>query len=185
MGRPVDVRASPTTCCEIVERAPLLLAASFRIAPQSDGWRFRVSVLAEHPHRSVELPLARSRTRKPVQLLSVLAPDGLGGPCARDEIVRRAEGNPLYLEQLLQTVLEQGGLEQQRQWTLSPSATRVVPAALESLLLARIDNLPGSARQVAQAAAIIGRSFLYSRPQSASARATRSRATSTCSSVQE
>ncbi len=159
--------ADPWTCSlahdmlQVVERAPLLLAASFRIAPQSDGWRFRVSVLAEHPHRSVELLLAPLSNDEAVQLLSVLAPSGLGDP-SRDEIVRRAEGNPLYLEQLLQTVLEQGGLEQQRQWTLSPSATRVVPAALESLLLARIDNLPASARQVAQAAAIIGRSFLYS-----------------------
>jgi len=37
-----------------------------------------------------------------------------------------------------------------------------VPAALESLLLSRIDNLTASARQVAQAAAIVGRTFLLS-----------------------
>jgi predicted ATPase len=144
---------------QVVERAPLLLAASFRIAPQSDGWRFRVTVLAEHPHRSVELALAPLSEEQAAQLLAQLAPAGLDD-AARDEIVHRAEGNPLYLEQLLQTMLEKGELE--RQWTLSPSATRVVPAALESLLLARIDNLSASARQVAQAAAIIGRTFLYS-----------------------
>jgi class 3 adenylate cyclase len=159
--------ADPWTCdlahdlLQIVDRAPLLLAASFRIAPQSDGWRFRVSVLAEHPHRSIELALAPLAKAEAVELLSALSPDGLSEQ-DRDEIVSRAEGNPLYLEQLLQTVLEGGGLEQQRQWTLSPSATRVVPAALESMLLARIDNLSGSARRTAQAAAIVGRTFLYS-----------------------
>jgi predicted ATPase len=159
--------ADPWTCdlahdlLQVVDRAPLLLAASFRIAPQSDGWRFRVSVLAEHPHRSIELALAPLAKAEAVELLSALSPDGLSEQ-DRDEIVSRAEGNPLYLEQLLQTVLEGGGLEQQRQWTLSPSATRVVPAALESMLLARIDNLSGSARRTAQAAAIVGRTFLYS-----------------------
>jgi class 3 adenylate cyclase len=146
---------------QVVERAPLLLAATFRISPQSDGWRFRVSVLAEHPHRSAELALSPLSNEQAVELLSGLSPEGLSEE-ARNEIVFRAEGNPLYLEQLLQTVLETGGLEQQRQFTLSPSGTRVVPAALESLLLSRIDNLTPSARQVAQAAAIIGRSFLYS-----------------------
>ena len=159
--------ADPWTCdlaqdlLEIVDRAPLLLAASFRIAPESEGWRFRVSVLADHPHRAVDLSLNPLTDADANRLLSMLAPGGLTD-AARSEIVFRAEGNPLYLEQLLQTVVETGGLEQQRQWTLSRSATRVVPAALESLLLARIDNLTASARQVAQAAAIVGRTFLLS-----------------------
>jgi predicted ATPase len=158
--------ADPWTCelahdlLEVVERAPLLLAASFRIAPQSDGWRFRVSVLGEHPHRAVELLLGPLSDDEARQLLSTLSPGGLDD-AAREEIVHRAEGNPLYLEQLLHTMIETGAL-QQRQWTLSPSATRLVPAALESLLLSRIDNLTSSARQVAQAAAIVGRTFLYS-----------------------
>ena len=37
-----------------------------------------------------------------------------------------------------------------------------MPAALESLLLSRIDNLTIPARQAAQAAAIVGRNFSYS-----------------------
>ena len=71
----------PWTCdlahdlLQVVERAPLLLAASFRIAPQSDGWRFRVSVLAEHPHRSVELALAPLAKAEAVELLSALSPE--------------------------------------------------------------------------------------------------------------
>ena len=90
--------ADPWTCdlahdlLQVVERAPLLLAASFRIAPQSDGWRFRVSVLAEHPHRSVELPLAPLSNDEAVQLLSVLAPSGLGGHfTGRDRPPRRGQ----------------------------------------------------------------------------------------------
>jgi len=159
--------ADPWTCelahdlLDVVDRAPLLLGASFRIAPQSDGWRFRVSVLADHPHRAVDLTLSPLSDSEAKQLLSMLSPDGLTD-AARDELVFRAEGNPLYLEQLLHSVIETGGIAHQRQWTLSPSSTRAVPAALESLLLSRIDNLTASARQVAQAAAIVGRTFLLS-----------------------
>ena len=106
--------ADPWTCAlahdllEIVDRTPLLLAASFRIAPQSEGWRFRVSVLAEHPHRAIELPLGPLSDADASRLLSLLAPDELT-EAARAEIVSRAEGNPLYLEQLLRTVVETGG----------------------------------------------------------------------------
>jgi class 3 adenylate cyclase len=159
--------ADPWTCAlaqdllEIVHRTPLLLVASFRIAPQSEGWRFRVSVLAEHPHRAIELPLGPLSAADADRLLSLLAPEGLTD-AASAEIVARAEGNPLYLEQLLRMVAETGELEHQRGWTLSPSVTKLVPAALESLLLSRIDNLTSSARQVAQMAAIVGRAFSYS-----------------------
>jgi class 3 adenylate cyclase len=159
--------ADPWTCAlahdllEIVDRTPLLLAASFRIAPQTEGWRFRVSVLAEHPHHAIELPLGPLSDAEASRLLSLLAPEELA-EAARAEIVSHAEGNPLYLEQLLRTVVETGWLVRQRGWTLSPSATKLVPAGLESLLLSRIDNLTIPARQAAQAAAIVGRNFSYS-----------------------
>jgi class 3 adenylate cyclase len=156
--------ADPWTCAlandllEIVDRAPLLLATSFRIAPGSEGWQFRVHVLTEHPHRALELPLGPLSEADASTLLSTLMAAGLADE-TRAEIVKRAEGNPLYLEQLLRALVENGDVERRRNWTLSPSATRLVPAALESLLLSRIDNLPQEARQLAQVVAVIGRSF--------------------------
>jgi class 3 adenylate cyclase len=160
--------ADPWTCAlahdllEVVDRAPLLLTTSFRIVPESDGWRFRVSVLAEHPHRTIELPLGPLSDADASSLLAALMPEPLSEG-AQAEIIARAEGNPLYIEQLFRVMIESGSLaQQQRDWTLSPSSTRVVPLALESLLLSRIDTLPPQARQLAQTAAIIGRSF--SRP---------------------
>ena len=143
---------------EIVDRAPLLIATSFRIAPGSEGWQFRVSVLAEHPHRALELPLGPLSQDDASTLLSALLPGGLPDE-TRAEIVARAEGNPLYLEQLLRAIVENEDVEERRNWTLSPSATRLVPPALESLLLARIDNLLPAARQLAQVVAVVGRSF--------------------------
>ncbi|HEY5170771.1 MAG TPA: adenylate/guanylate cyclase domain-containing protein, partial [Acidimicrobiia bacterium] len=63
----------------------------------------------------------------------------------RRTIVERAEGNPLFLEELSQMVLE------------SDDAT-AIPFTLQSSLLARLDRL-GSAKFFAQVAAVIGREF--------------------------
>ncbi len=61
-------------------------------------------------------------------------------------LVREAEGNPLYLEELSRALLE-GGLEPRgRTWTITVRAD-LLPPALENLLVARIDRLStGSAR---------------------------------------
>jgi len=64
---------------------------------------------------------------------------------ARREIIERAEGNPLFLEQLL---LNAG------------SATlAALPGSIQALVLARMDQLPAAARQMFQAAAVFGQRF--------------------------
>jgi class 3 adenylate cyclase len=159
--------ADPWTCAlatellETVERSSFLLATSLRVAPASDGWRFRVNVLADRPHRALELPLEPLSDADAARLLSLLRPEGLSEE-AREEIIARSEGNPLYIEQLLQAVIEGGELVPQQAWASSPNATKLVPAALENLLLSRLDNLPSDARRLAQVAAVTGRSFSHS-----------------------
>src|SRR5207248_4919059 len=93
------------------------------------------------------------------ELIAMLMPDGVD-PAASAEVVARAEGNPLYLEELLRALIEEGGLERRRRtWSLTRTPARQVPAALEGLLLARIDQLPEAERRLAQVAAVIGRAF--------------------------
>jgi DNA-binding NtrC family response regulator/tetratricopeptide (TPR) repeat protein len=64
-------------------------------------------------------------------------------------ILKRAEGNPFFLEELVREIREQ------RRRT--PSLT--VPETVEAVLLARIDRLPLVDRQLLQAAAVIGRAI--------------------------
>ena len=84
---------------------------------------------------------------------------GVVGHRLRDQIVERAEGNPLYLEELLRAVLDAGGTERHRTWTIAPASVSDLPPALEALLVARIDRLPPDPKRLAQVAAVIGRSF--------------------------
>ncbi|MFQ5774899.1 MAG: adenylate/guanylate cyclase domain-containing protein [Kiloniellaceae bacterium] len=59
--------------------------------------------------------------------------------------VERAEGNPLFLEQLLRNAEE--------------SEEAAVPASIQSLVLARMDRLPAADKQALQTASVIGQRF--------------------------
>jgi class 3 adenylate cyclase/tetratricopeptide (TPR) repeat protein len=72
-------------------------------------------------------------------------------------VLHRAEGVPLYIEELTQSALEVGGGSA----PASPDgrSTEIeIPTTLQSSLLARLDRL-GPAREIAQVAATIGREF--------------------------
>jgi TolB-like protein/predicted ATPase len=77
-----------------------------------------------------------------------------------DEIVERTDGVPLFVEELTKSVVETGAGEAERAAGSVPSAALAVPATLHASLMARLDRL-GSAKQVAQIGAAIGREFSY------------------------
>ena len=161
-----DLHSADTSTRELAEdllgvtdRAPVLLAVTLRPDPSSQGWAFRVKVLADYPHRVMELPLRPLSNDAAEALAAELLPKEAYEPNTIKAILARAEGNPLYVEELLRALLESGGLENKRQWTMSLSAASIIPAALENLLVARVDNLTPGARRLAQLAALIGRTF--------------------------
>jgi predicted ATPase len=143
---------------ELTDRVPLLVVATLRMDPASEGAKFRLRAHADFPHRVVELALEPLPEAAATALIEALTPGALD-EAARDEIISRAEGNPLYLEELLRALKEGGGLERRRTWTLTVRSDALLPPALENLLVARIDLLPQGARQLAQIAAVIGREF--------------------------
>lgn len=141
----------------VTDRAPLLLVFTSRPDPSSEGSRLRLRVLADYAHRTDDVTLGPLSESAALAYLRVLMP-GLDDS-ARKTIADRAEGNPLYLEELLRALVDGGGLERHRTWTLTVKAANLLPPALENLLVARIDRLPEEARRLAQVAAVIGRTF--------------------------
>ncbi len=74
-----------------------------------------------------------------------------------DEIARRADGVPLFAEEMTKAVLEaQGESESGSAAAAARSPALAVPASLQASLMARLDRL-GPAKEVAQIAAAIGR----------------------------
>ena len=79
----------------------------------------------------------------------------------RQDIVERTDGVPLFIEEMTKAVLEAGGPEDvERAVTSIPAPTVAVPASLHASLMARLDRL-GSAKEVAQIGAVIGREFSH------------------------
>jgi class 3 adenylate cyclase/tetratricopeptide (TPR) repeat protein len=80
-------------------------------------------------------------------------------PAPVRDLLGRAEGNPLFLEELLGTLIERGALHGDR-WDegLVPEETGV-PDTVQAVLAARIDLLPPQEKAALDAAAVIGRTF--------------------------
>jgi predicted ATPase len=76
-------------------------------------------------------------------------------------LMERAEGNPFFLEESVRSLVEARVLDGPRgAYRLMASAARVeIPATVQALLSARIDRLPGGARNVLETAALIGKDF--------------------------
>jgi predicted ATPase/class 3 adenylate cyclase len=79
----------------------------------------------------------------------------------RQDIIERTDGIPLFVEEMTKAVLEaESEGEVQRTAAAVPSPTLAVPASLHASLMARLDRL-GSAKEVAQIGAAIGRQFSH------------------------
>ena len=75
-----------------------------------------------------------------------------------DLVCERTGGNPFFMEEVVQTQIESGGLVgvRGRFRLVRPIETVEVPASVQSLLAARIDRLDEASKQVLQTAAVIG-----------------------------
>ena len=79
----------------------------------------------------------------------------------RQDIIERTDGVPLFVEEMTRAVLEAGSEGEARNTAAAvPSSSLAVPASLHASLMARLDRL-GSAKEVAQIGAAIGREFSH------------------------
>lgn len=79
-----------------------------------------------------------------------------------DHIVARTGGVPLFTEELTRVILESGILEESAEGyaLVRPLASVAIPNTLQDSLMARLDRL-GSAKEIAQLASVIGRTFTF------------------------
>jgi class 3 adenylate cyclase/tetratricopeptide (TPR) repeat protein len=105
-------------------------------------------------------PLSEEENRQQVHALLQRLPSLPDALC--ELIVRGAEGNPFYTEELIKMLIERGVIVPGRdQWQLEPQHldTLQVPTTLTGVLQARLDGLSAPERETLQCAAVIGRTF--------------------------
>ncbi|WP_271499381.1 adenylate/guanylate cyclase domain-containing protein [Bradyrhizobium sp. CCBAU 11357] len=126
---------------------PVLLVATFR--PEfPPPWAVRPHIAA--------MTINRLDARNTEALLDEVIGERPLPAHIRKEIIDRADGIPLFVQEMTKAVLEAGsGTDLVG---AIPAATSRVPATLQASLMARLDRL-GDAKEVAQMAAAIGREF--------------------------
>src|SRR5271163_2543301 len=112
------------------------------------------------PHVTV-LTLNRLAQREIDAMIDRVAGNKLLPASLRQDIVERADGIPLFVEEMTKAVLEaEDEGEARRTVAAVPSPALAVPASLHASLMARLDRL-GPAKNLAQIGAAIGREFSY------------------------
>jgi len=77
-----------------------------------------------------------------------------------DAVLSNADGNPLFLEERLSSLLEARALVRERgAWRISPTAGAQVPQALERMVRSRVDRLSPAARDAVRPASVLGTEF--------------------------
>ena len=81
----------------------------------------------------------------------------------RTRITDAAEGNPLFVEEMLRKLIDDGHLERDDgHWTARGDLSRVaVPGTINALLSARLDQLEAEERAVIQRASVVGKVFWW------------------------
>lgn len=139
-----------------LERTRLMLVVTHRPGQESD--QLESSRVSHTALRLAPLKLPDGQ-RLLNALLGEPAETSLRALC--DRILERAGGNPLFVEEIIRSLIETGALKRDgSQWRITSSeAAAGIPAALQPMLLARVDRLPPAVRRLAQEAAVIGPRF--------------------------
>ena len=110
-----------------------------------DGHRIELGPLDQSASRLLANELLKKLPEVPTALQALIT----GG----------AEGNPFYMEELVNMLVDQGAIEvEPERWTLRPNKLLAahVPQTLTGVLQARLDGLPATERFTLQEASVIG-----------------------------
>jgi adenylate cyclase len=163
-----------------LESGPLLQVVDdlqWADAASVDLLRHVVDHLADRPimvllsHRTDARPPQMVRAAQQVLALPALSHDetrtlvagliGSDGACTgglQEFVAMRAEGNPLFAEEIVRSLIGKGVLVREAgRWVCATAADTVdVPQTLHGLLLSRVDRLPDDGRRALQEAAVLG-----------------------------
>ena len=79
----------------------------------------------------------------------------------RQLIIEHTEGNPFFMEEIVQVLIDEGVLVRDgaESRLTKPLDTLTIPSTVQGILAARIDRLPADAKELLQTLAVTGRQF--------------------------
>ncbi|MGQ0668055.1 MAG: ABC transporter substrate-binding protein, partial [Actinomycetota bacterium] len=162
-----DLHWADPTSLQLIERmladteeAAMLMLLTQRPERDHPSWAIKEAAAREFPHRTREIALEALSGETDRELLHAL----VGGRTLSEEMERRilepAEGNPFFLEELVRSLVDSGALVREGEaWRFDHEVTVEIPPTVEKVILARIDRLMPTDRDVLTAACTLGRQF--------------------------
>jgi class 3 adenylate cyclase len=82
-------------------------------------------------------------------------------PALHQRLLERSEGNPLFCEEFLRMLIDDGQLlHVEQRWRAEAGAEEIrVPESIQALLAARLDSLPDAQKETLKAASVVGERF--------------------------
>jgi class 3 adenylate cyclase/predicted ATPase len=147
-------RETEAFLCYLVERVPgtrILLLVNYRpeYQPVWDCDQLRLEALGPAEAQG---------------LLTVLLGDDASLLPLRQLILEKTEGNPFFMEEVVQTLAEEGSLlGEPGRYRVERTPTALhIPTTVQGVLAARIDRLPLAEKEMLQTLAVIGKEFPFS-----------------------
>ncbi|MEA1902835.1 MAG: AAA family ATPase, partial [Actinomycetota bacterium] len=148
--------ADPSTIAIFTEllntlESPVVIVANYR--PSFDGALPNLR----------EIQLAPLSPRQSGEMISSLLEEGEIPKELVEFVVDRTDGNPFYVEEIINSLVETGTLSHEGgEWRVEASLIDAdVPTSVRGVIAARIDRLEGDRRRVLREASVVGRDFLY------------------------
>ncbi len=149
-------------CLPLCDTNAVLWLLVYRPDRDSPVWEFEHRLETQYPHRITRLPMPPFSGEDSNLFLDQFVGTNVLFPETRALILKKAEGNPYYIKELIFALIAQGALiqESDRTWRQTRAVTSLdLPDSLQSLLMARLDRLSVSERKVVQMAAVVGSVF--------------------------
>lgn len=137
---------------DTTQETGILLAGSFR-TDFAHEWTTRSNF--------TQVSLSPLTSEQSIELVQgLLNTDSIPPPLAH-LISMKTDGNPLYVEEIVKSLMDTGKLFQENdQWKVSHDLeTAEIPATVQGIIAARIDRLSEIDKQVLQYASVVGRRF--------------------------
>jgi len=110
-----------------------------------------------------KIGLNQLTVKSSAELVQDILEGGKVSPEIRELILNRTSGNPLYMEELTHSLLENGSIQKKdHQFVLSGKASDTqIPDTIQGIIAARMDRLEDNLKRTMQVASVIGRDFAF------------------------
>ena len=145
----------------LVADLPILFCFVTRPDFDAPGWRLVTAAQQSFPSYTTEINLQTLSDIHSRELVSNLLEIESLPEHIRTLILKRAEGNPFFVEEVIRMLIDREAIIQEgHRWVACEQIETVeIPDNLQGLLLARIDRLPDNIKQTLRVASVIGRQF--------------------------